>query len=422
MKMNNNGYEVIEMDDNRIKYILKHKDIDVALLEFSEEGRLLKIKETINGNHYPPGVMREDGKINENNLYTWWDDRGLPKTREMVYDVLREAGETSRDKLLIACNGLSLSDHYWIVSEKSNIKWKNINFYENKFNNDVGDLFFYKRKKNKKYDLRDPGITSGGNLRKKWIIEEDEKRVMIKGGKSPYFQEVPNEVIATILCRKLNISHVPYSLSYEENDPVCRCVNMTSNEVELIHAYNVFNSLPRNINDTLYKHYLKSIHNLNITQSNENKVIGLLDRMFVLDYLIYNHDRHFNNFGIIRNSTTLECMGPAPVYDSGTSLFHDKSIQMMFEKDRFLKTDRGFNTLDKQLSLVSDWSWYRGKILDGLGDECMEIFSRVSTVEHDRAKKITEIVGRRIQLLNMTIDKKLNGNKESNNEKRGTKL
>ena len=46
--------------------------------------------------------------------------------------------------------------------------------------------------------------------------------------------------------------------------------------------------------------------------------------MIVLDYLIVNEDRHQNNFGVVRNAETLEYLGAAPIYDSGTSLWFDK--------------------------------------------------------------------------------------------------
>lgn len=46
--------------------------------------------------------------------------------------------------------------------------------------------------------------------------------------------------------------------------------------------------------------------------------------MMILDYLICNQDRHFGNFGAIRDAVTLEWMGFAPIFDSGTSLWFDQ--------------------------------------------------------------------------------------------------
>lgn len=53
-------------------------------------------------------------------------------------------------------------------------------------------------------------------------------------------------------------------------------------------------------------------------------ITPFLDRMLVLDYIIANEDRHFNNFGALRNAETLEWLGMAPIYDSGSSLGYDK--------------------------------------------------------------------------------------------------
>ena len=46
--------------------------------------------------------------------------------------------------------------------------------------------------------------------------------------------------------------------------------------------------------------------------------------MMILDYLICNQDQHFGNFGAIRDAVTLEWMGFAPIFDSGTSLWFDQ--------------------------------------------------------------------------------------------------
>lgn len=45
-----------------------------------------------------------------------------------------------------------------------------------------------------------------------------------------------------------------------------------------------------------------------------------LNQMIVFDILIGNTDRHEKNFGIIRNSNTLEVLKFAPLFDSGSCL------------------------------------------------------------------------------------------------------
>lgn len=46
-----------------------------------------------------------------------------------------------------------------------------------------------------------------------------------------------------------------------------------------------------------------------------------LASMLVFDALIYNEDRHYGNFGVLRDSHTGEIIGCAPVFDNGYSLF-----------------------------------------------------------------------------------------------------
>ena len=48
-----------------------------------------------------------------------------------------------------------------------------------------------------------------------------------------------------------------------------------------------------------------------------------LAKMFAGDFVLANRDRHYRNFGIIRNVETLEVTGIAPVFDSGSCLWSD---------------------------------------------------------------------------------------------------
>ena len=42
-------------------------------------------------------------------------------------------------------------------------------------------------------------------------------------------------------------------------------------------------------------------------------------------FKISNSDRHLNNFGILRRSDTLQWLCPAPIFDSGNSMFYKSS-------------------------------------------------------------------------------------------------
>ena len=109
--------------------------------------------------------------------------------------------------------------------------------------------------------------------------------------------------------------------------------------------------------------------------------------MLTLDYIISNEDRHYNNFGAVRNAETLEWLGLAPVYDSGTSLWHTTPyIGSVTNCKPFKKTH------NDQIKLVKDLSWFDIDVLNGLDNEIIEILSKSIKIDADRSKKLSEVI------------------------------
>jgi hypothetical protein len=381
-----------------MNYLLKHKDIDVALISFNDEGGIIRILEIYCKEHFPLSVVKENGSADAGRLGQWWNERGIPKTRENYPEILNEMGERNKNKVLVECNGLNLTDHYWVCEYNTDKKWETINFYDNDFNSDVGDLFFRKKKNDKKYGRNSPDVGSGGNLRKRWMIGPDNTRLLVKAGRKPYLQEPCNEVIATVICEYLNIPHVPYILKKRDGEPVCYCTNMTTKDIEFIDAINVYDTRAKNINDSLYDHYSKCTDALHIAN-----ITPMLDRMMVLDYTLFNHDRHFRNFGVMRNSSTLEYVGPAPIFDSGSSLYNEDSARTIAYPERAALRTQCFDTLENQLGLVTDWSWY--KDIQPVIPKCAELLRSVDSVEKERADRIVSVLNSRVNDLNIYVEK-----------------
>jgi hypothetical protein len=341
------------------------------------------------------------GKIDERRLSSWWVERGIPDSREGIQAALRELGVSDQTELLIGYHGLSLTDHYWIDDMNGGRKWKDVNFYENDFDLDIGELFFNKKKGNRVYSGKSPDVVSNGNLRKRWIVGNDGKRYLIKGGKKPYIQEPCNEVIASELCRRLEIPHVPYSLVTIDGEKASKCINMTNANIEFVDAISVFNTKEQTaFADNFYDQYCSCAKQLNV-----KNIEAMLDRMMVLDYLLLNHDRHFRNFGILRNSERLADAWMAPLFDSGTSLYCDEGLGGIVypEKRKPIRT-YCFTDLTKQLNLVKDWTWYNRIKLVGMDEVCMDVFSKVPHVEKERGKAIAAIMNIRIQEIERYID------------------
>ena len=102
-----------------------------------------------------------------------------------------------------------------------------------------------------------------------------------------------------------------------------------------------------------------------------------------LDFLISNEDRHYNNFGFLRNAETLEWLGTAPVFDNGTSLWYNTPhIGSNVESKPFRSTHAG------QIKLVNDFTWFDADKLDGIGEEIKDIFETSDRVDETRRSQI----------------------------------
>ena len=123
--------------------------------------------------------------------------------------------------------------------------------------------------------------------------------------------------------------------------------------------------------------------------------------MIVLDYIIANEDRHLNNFGALRNAETLQWLGMAPIYDSGSSLGYDKMpAQMRSEREVVCKPFKNHHA--EQLKLVTDFSWIDFSALADVRSIIEKVLSDEKTVEYideNRRRAIISGVERRIEKL-----------------------
>ena len=60
--------------------------------------------------------------------------------------------------------------------------------------------------------------------------------------------------------------------------------------------------------------------------------------MLIFDAVIYNEDRHFGNFGLLRDNRTGKILSPAPIFDNGLSLFNYGMVDDFANLDEYAKT------------------------------------------------------------------------------------
>ena len=126
--------------------------------------------------------------------------------------------------------------------------------------------------------------------------------------------------------------------------------------------------------------------------------------MIVLDYIIANEDRHFNNFGLLRNADTLESIGAAPIFDSGTSLWYDTATPRISGYYGICKPFKKSHS--EQLRLISSFDWIDISKLDNIETEIMNILCNEKAsqyIEKERAEVITAEIRKRISTLESFI-------------------
>lgn len=392
-------YGIIEKasEVRTLRYTLMHKNIAVADIDIDETlGGISKIRGIISKEHLPVGVVRmqrQNETIDRFAFNQWWTGRSIPASRMGLSDMLDTLGIASSNLLLTKCLGLSLSDHYWIRPYESNMLWEDVNFFDNDFSDDIGDLLFGTNSKNSGFDLSSPDNTSDGNLKKRWKII-DGKRCLLKSGSNPYSQQTFNEVIASKIMERLGIDHVPYSVTWINDEPYSVCEDFVTKDTELISAWRVLQLRTKANHESEYLHYVNICRELGID------IVSSLDKMIVLDYIIANEDRHFNNFGLLRDANTLEWIGAAPIFDSGTSLWYDRLTSRIPINGVNCKPFK--KTHGEQLKLVSSLEWFEASKLDGIEDEILEVFSddkAAQYIDTERAKTIAAEVRNRIEVV-----------------------
>lgn len=377
-------------------YFLMHKDIYVAKLELDETtGSVVKVDSIEREEHLPVGVLTTRGTFERAALNEWWIDRSIPASRSGIRHVLEVLDIPSTKMLLTKCFGLSLSDQYWIKPQASNVTWQEINFFDHSFSEDIGDVLLGKPVKTEQFDFHSPDNTSDGCLKKRWKII-DGKRCLIKAGSNPYMQQPFNEVIASRIMDRLGIPHVPYTLLWADKRPYSVCEDFITKDTELVGAWRVMKTQKKDNSTSVYRHYLNCCEEFGVKD-----IIHSVDQMLVLDYIIANEDRHQNNFGLIRDANTLQWVGAAPIFDSGSSLGYDKLTRQIVsgidvECKPFKKSH------EEQIKLVTSFDWIEFGKLKGLDEEMMSIFDQAGEyMEDSRKQAIVESVTERLESLEM---------------------
>jgi len=371
------------------EYVLKHKDLPVLLFNMDdithkvEEGNKILEKEHL------PFNMQDIYNSFRIGMQTdlWLKCRGLSESRKDKLKVKELFGEKELKDLAIKSLGLNLTDHYWVHKTEVDYKWKDVNHFTNPF-----DVILppenYKLELDGGVKIRSPNFCVDGSIVKRWLIKEGD-RVLIKGSNFAWSQEPFNEKIVSAILDEYGLPHVQYhvrrtkdGIAYSE----CKC--MVNKDNEYMNAFWVFNKEDYGVKE-LYKHYIDICERNGIKNAKEN-----IDAMIAVDFLVGNEDRHWGNFGIIRNAHTLQWEKIADIFDNGNSFLFDYQKERLQEAgvDSLCKSFEGSNRMALQLIDYPQWWNNAGKnnIID-ITSECLSKNENITPERYDAIINVTKM-------------------------------
>lgn len=255
-----------------------------------------------------------DMEVSNTGVLKWLQKRVIPKNRAFVDEILKSLGLSINNTkgIIDICKGLSLNDSYWVVPQEFEGTFEEYNLYDNRFSEVLSLVAYTGIGASNRAFTTSPELTTQGMLRKAWRFIEDDGIYLYKGGtegaantgKEPY-----SEYYAYQIAKAMGLNAVAYDLENWKGILASKCKLFT----DIDTAFVSIGGIVKEGGIKACLDYYKSI---------SDEAYEELCSMLVFDAVIYNEDRHFGNFGILRDNHTGKIIGPAPIFDNGLSLFN----------------------------------------------------------------------------------------------------
>ena len=291
------------------------KIYDTELMKFSLEKRGLEglVVEILSTNEECNHLMPLDMECTGEGILKWLERRVIPKNRTFVDQILKTLGLSHNDTkgIIDVCKGLSLNDSYWIVPEGFEGTFEQYNLYDNRFSEMLALVAYTGAGQTKQVFTTSPELTTNGMLPKAWRFIEEDGIYLYKGGTSGASnagREPFCEYYASQIAEVMGLNAVHYDLENWKGITASKCKLFTDKDTSFVPIGRIVKAggIQKCLDyyDKMGKDFSEQIRS-----------------MLVFDALIYNEDRHFGNFGILRDNHTGKIVAPAPIFDNGSSLF-----------------------------------------------------------------------------------------------------
>lgn len=312
------------------EYMLRLYDMDLLAFSLAEQGiEGLKARPLwVNEEHRQ--LLPLDMELSDAGVLKWLQKRVIPKNRAYVAEILKTFGLSVNDTkgIIDVCKGLSLNDSYWVVPRDFPGTFAQYNLYENRFSEILSLVAYTGVGQSDAAFTTSPELTTNGMLPKAWRFIEGEGICLYKGGtfgaantgNEPY-----SEFYAGQIAQAMGLNAVPYELENWKGILASRCRLFTDIDTSYI-------PIGRIVREGGLKACLDYYEKLGLEAYEQIK------SMLVFDAVIYNEDRHFGNFGILRNNRSGAVTSAAPIFDNGLSLFNFAMPDDLKDLDSYART------------------------------------------------------------------------------------
>lgn len=386
-------------------YNLMHKNEEV--LTFSQDNNDFALLNIKNKKLVPIKSILDDSislKDKSNDfIQNWLYNRAIPNERIEEQNLLSKLNCNTKFEMILRAKGLSLSEHYWIKNVNDNIKWEDINFFDNVLFDNNYQIYFTNNKDNEidKYDGNKviKGFSASTNLNgqmiKAWVVSNG-KYLLLKGKTND--RRIYNEEIASEILNKLNLKHIVYNIGSVDGINHCICENYINKNTEFIPAITLLNMYEFNDNNNklYYEHFIDLCNKMGLSNVKHN-----IDNMIIFDYIMANNDRHLNNYGVVRNADTLELTELFPIFDNGNILWINKNV-INDNEDTECQMDNINKKWQSVLSKINDFTLLNNPYIDKIPEFVKEkyyLYNKYMNISEEFIENVAHNIKNRINYI-----------------------
>lgn len=249
----------------------------------------------------------------------WLAGRSLSLSRKnakWIYNLLRIEQISSAEqkaRISIICRSVSVLDNYWIKLDGDTATWESINVRHNSLNETIAQVALHGKSVKLQGSLITPELTTNGAYAKAWRRHDDGRLWLYKLGANGN-TESRIEVMCSGLLDKMNVRHCHYEAGEDGGEYVCMCPSMTDDNISILPAMDFYTYC--NVNNIDYDKKMMEIDAESIY------------KMWIVDYLLCNRDRHGQNWGFYYKPHSMEIVGCHPLFD------HNNAFDKEWMQDR----------------------------------------------------------------------------------------